>query len=512
MIRFTRSVQLYQDAEGKNPDEAAPVRVLIFGTATEATIFSDDAGTIPLAQPFLTNLLSQENPGQFTFVVSDGTYDIEVNGVIALASEQIFSQAVIPVIPVLPDIDIDNIRYSKLQNPLLRILKKNKLEDVIAGSLTWTRSTTATYVDRYGIIQTAAINEPRQEVAGWLIEGASQNLCLRAEEFDNATWVKSSLSVIADSIQSPDGLSTGDSLDAASTGSLSPSINQQIVSVTSNAYTFSFFAKKNENDFVQITFSSGHVSGNPRVNFDLSLGIIGSSDSGITPKIESLSNGWFRCSASVIAVGTALNSFISLVKSNTDTRVQANSWISGDGIYSWGAQVDELPFASSYIPTVASSIPRAIEPVIAPIDNNAPLFEDPFSLIVKFTVDSMTHSDIRSIAHISSGSNLSLGHSIFIAPSGLLTTYVRSSVTNTALSVTPGVEMTIVLTFDGTDATLYINGVAEINPAVGTLTGKPLRIGVGTQDLGAARALFGNINTFKIKDSALNADEVKFIS
>ncbi|HHZ69150.1 MAG TPA: hypothetical protein EYN67_12660 [Flavobacteriales bacterium] len=102
MIRFTKTVQLYQDTTGKNAAEGVPVRVLLTGTTTEATVFSDDAGTIPLAQPFLTNLISQGNPGQFTFVVSDGTYDIEIDGGIAIANEAIFSPTVfIATDPVL---------------------------------------------------------------------------------------------------------------------------------------------------------------------------------------------------------------------------------------------------------------------------------------------------------------------------------------------------------------------------------------------------------------------------
>jgi len=58
-------------------------------------------------------------------------------------------------------------------------------------SLTFTRSTTATYIDKSGILQTAAINEPRFERDGLLMEASSTNYFLNSDDplkwgaFDN---------------------------------------------------------------------------------------------------------------------------------------------------------------------------------------------------------------------------------------------------------------------------------------------------------------------------------------
>lgn len=53
-------------------------------------------------------------------------------------------------------------------------------------SATFTRSTTATYIDKSGVLQTAAINEPRFEREGLLIEGPSSNYILNSE--DPSKW------------------------------------------------------------------------------------------------------------------------------------------------------------------------------------------------------------------------------------------------------------------------------------------------------------------------------------
>ncbi|MEH4695746.1 hypothetical protein PO377_19765 [Atlantibacter hermannii] len=49
--------------------------------------------------------------------------------------------------------------------------------------LSFTRASTATYIDKSGVLQTAAINEARFEKQGLLIEGSSTNLYLNSDTF-----------------------------------------------------------------------------------------------------------------------------------------------------------------------------------------------------------------------------------------------------------------------------------------------------------------------------------------
>lgn len=92
MRRYTKSVALYETSSTKIPDEGAQVKVYLSTIpqfTTLATLFSDDDGTVSLAQPFLTNTLAQQNPGQFTFVVADGIYDIVVNENLGLTNQSV---------------------------------------------------------------------------------------------------------------------------------------------------------------------------------------------------------------------------------------------------------------------------------------------------------------------------------------------------------------------------------------------------------------------------------------
>ena len=86
-----------------------------------------------------------------------------------------------------------------------------------ADLITFTRSTTATFVGSNGLIQSAAINAPRFDFdpvtlapLGFLIEEQRVNLLLYSAEFDNAAWAKTNTTITANATTSPDGTANAD--------------------------------------------------------------------------------------------------------------------------------------------------------------------------------------------------------------------------------------------------------------------------------------------------------------
>lgn len=73
--------------------------------------------------------------------------------------------------------------------PLSDDLKMISGYPVSTKLLSFTRASTATYIDKSGVLQTAAINEPRFEKQGLLIEGSSTNLYLNSD--NPANWATS---------------------------------------------------------------------------------------------------------------------------------------------------------------------------------------------------------------------------------------------------------------------------------------------------------------------------------
>jgi len=80
-----------------------------------------------------------------------------------------------------------------------------------------------------------------------------------------------------------------------------------------------------------------------------------------TPTITPVGNGWYRCSVAVISGTTPGNFFQIYNTSSPYTGGTIYSEINGDGtsgIYLWGAQAENGSFATSYIPTAASTVTR----------------------------------------------------------------------------------------------------------------------------------------------------------
>jgi len=81
MKRYVNTAILRQDSLSTgNADESVPIRVFIAGSVTvEASLFSDVSGTTPIVQPFTSDLIGADMPGQFSFYVEGGLYDIYFN-------------------------------------------------------------------------------------------------------------------------------------------------------------------------------------------------------------------------------------------------------------------------------------------------------------------------------------------------------------------------------------------------------------------------------------------------
>jgi hypothetical protein len=206
-------------------------------------------------------------------------------------------------------------------------------------------------------LKTAAANEwPREfnpvtgECLGRSVWESRTNLLLYSEEFDNAYWTKSNVTISTNQIIAPDGTLTADKLVEDATS------NQHRVlrAIDGSTKNVSIYAKAAERSYIGLFAAVG-----TRTYFNLSAGTIGTVSSGSTATIESVGNGWYRCS-----LYNAHPTNGGLFQLSTDGTTETYTGDGYSGIYIWGAQLEAGAFATPYIPTVAAQVTRLADSAV----------------------------------------------------------------------------------------------------------------------------------------------------
>jgi len=387
--------------------------------------------------------------------------------------------------------------FGNLDSPLLHLpLKKNLLTAQGQSVCTFTRASAATYVDRYGMLKSVAADIPRFTADGLLIEGASTNLLTYSEQFDNGAWVKTRASVSANTTSTldPFGTNMADKLVEDTSISNSHYIGQNIGVTSGTSYTLSIFVKAAERTQACL----GNVSANKFAYFDLAAGNVISSTSGVSAEIKQLANGWFRCSMNYTSSATATQSHGIL------TCINGNLGYTGDGtsgLYIFGAQLEAMPFATSYIPTTTASLSRAADNVFFSYSDNFPAPTSALSLIADVSrLGSIGNSLSQYVYKVVGESNR-----IYVDNAGGNSEIYAGSYAS--FSAPPAIKHRIAHIVDASNQSLYVDGVLKKTTARGAVSGSATVVALGSN--GSAQHLFGTISNLRIYDRALTAEEVR---
>jgi hypothetical protein len=223
-----------------------------------------------------------------------------------------------------------------------------------AGDLDVVRATEATRVNSAGLIEVVANNVPRLDYTNGscpsiLVEPQRTNLLAFSE--DSNSWQKDNIgSINSDFEISPNGTQNADKINFNSGNSFVRPLPQGTISTVSSS---SFFVKYVDYAFFQIMVAS---DGLQFANFDIQNGVIGTVGANASASIEDYGNGWYR-----IILRTTGGVFGSSPRLYKILNLSALWSIGGGGAGSalvWGAQLEVGSNATSYIPTVASTVTR----------------------------------------------------------------------------------------------------------------------------------------------------------
>lgn len=259
----------------------------------------------------------------------------------------------------------------------LDFTQMSTLADLTSRGLTFSRSTSGTYINASGLVATATAGNPRFDYdpstlqpRGLLIEGSASNYLLNSDDYFG--WASGN-SAVADETgaTAPDGTSTPDRISDNSTNgehyrSRSPGLT------TAGTYTMSVWFKNPSTNGrryagLQLFAGGGTDTGGVVAVWDFNTGAA-TSTTGYggkgTPALVAATqypNDWWKATLSITVTGTltTINARI-LLSSNGTSTVYANGG-TALGILAWGAQLETGSGASSYIPTGASTGNRASE-------------------------------------------------------------------------------------------------------------------------------------------------------
>ena len=190
---------------------------------------------------------------------------------------------------------------------------------------------------------------PNSGCGSWLWEGQSTNLITQSELFSNAYWTKSGSSVVSGFV-SPSGDTNAFKL-VEDNGSSAHILFKNNINTGSGKSTISIKAKADSRNWIFI-YDTEQVEG---CFFDLSNGtvgtVIGSPDA---YSITALSNGWYDINLTTTST-TRVDFQVYLAIADNNFNYQGDG---ASGLYIWGAQLEFLSYATSYIPTEGTTKTR----------------------------------------------------------------------------------------------------------------------------------------------------------
>jgi hypothetical protein len=302
------------------------------------------------------------------------------------------------------------------------------------------------------------LNRPRVDFSlggcpSLLLEPQRTNLFAFSEQFDNALWIKNAGTISTNSTTSPSGLTNAETFTGDGTSGQHQTY-QGVVLTSGVVYTITTYVKKNTNNFLQIYGSGGPFGGaNFWANFDLNNGVIGSVGTSSTASIQSVGNGWYRCTMTATAIATgSTNVILHLINSATSARGETNSL--STSVFLWGAQLEAGAYQTSYIPTSSASVTRNID--VAQLTGAQILIGQTEGTL--YWEGTLT-SGFDDIFYL----NRSVTNSVFLYKNAINNIIFRIYYNNLFITITNATAYTgtvkIAASYKSGDSVLYINGV-----------------------------------------------------
>ena len=211
-----------------------------------------------------------------------------------------------------------------------------QLPEGTIGNMVFARTSVATRLDKNGLVEEVATGIPRLDYENGscpelLLEPTRTNICLRSEEFENASWIDNSqMTVTANTSVSPDGTKNADKIVYVDNGT-DGTVTQNITVADATKYELSIWMKGQK--------------GGEKVRIDFSSTTAGTNGTEVT-----LTSKWVRYTENLLSDATARGFSIRCLTGSNDQT-----------FYTYGSQLELGDYGTSYIKTTTVSVTRATE-------------------------------------------------------------------------------------------------------------------------------------------------------
>jgi len=185
-------------------------------------------------------------------------------------------------------------------------------------------------------------------------------LLLYSAQFDTAgTWFVDAATVSANATTAPNGTATADKLVENSATSAHDIYQAVGTSQPIGTYIYSMYVKPSGRTKFRLQQSATTSYG---VLFDLTALTATTVVGGATGTITNAGNGWYRCIMTYTTVAAFAPILVLFLANDAGSVSYAGDGTSG--VFMWGAQLEAGSFATSQMPTVATTFQRNIDTAI----------------------------------------------------------------------------------------------------------------------------------------------------
>ena len=373
---------------------------------------------------------------------------------------------------------------------------------------TFTRASSATRVNESGLIEIVASGVPRIDYLDnadghLLLEPSRTNLFSYSNDFSNAAWTKSAVTMTSASSISPDGTNNAWKIQGDGTSTTVRVYETETLTANTTHY-LSVFAKKGTNNYLRFLFSS--FDGSSSAGYDLNAG----TATGNNASIVDYGNGWYKCIlfANITSPDVSGTINIYLTKSDTVTAFDDNTEAANAYAYIYGAQLEAGSYATSYIPTSGSAVTRAADNA-SQTPPSGVIGQTEGTLFVKFNADGLSTA-ARAIVYITQDSTTANRIAMQYTAGGQVQAIAsRAGVTQGSVVHTITGLCKAAFAYSASGYELFING-SSIGTFSGSLPVSLLKIDLG--NITSLATMGGSLSQVQLYNTRLSSSQLKSLT